>query len=161
MLGSAHLLSYYSVFGTDTLVTGHHKKQFIRETLITESKLKAVQFAISRSKGFSEWEIMASHGSCYARMEAGWPLGNVFPLSEEPFVAPQMLSWCPVQCKRLRESSKLGKWVYKGTPAPALEGLQPWQTLCFAKGIKVNFLTSNGRPKQEFLTSGIGIPDLQ
>lgn len=54
MLGSAHLLSYYSVFGTDTLVTGHHKKQFIRETLITESKLKAVQFAISRSKGFSE-----------------------------------------------------------------------------------------------------------
>lgn len=39
MLGSAHLLSYYSVFGTDTLVTGYHKKQFIGETtLITGSK---------------------------------------------------------------------------------------------------------------------------
>lgn len=35
------------------------------------------------------------------------------------------------------------------------------QTQSFAKGNKVNFLTSNGRPKQGFLMSGTGIPNLQ
>lgn len=57
-------------------------------------------------------------------------------------MAPQMLSQCPVQHKRLRERWQLGKWVYKGPPAPALEGSSLGQTQCFAEGNKANFLTS-------------------
>lgn len=161
MLGSAHLLSYYSVFGTDTLVTGYHKKQFIGETtLITGSKAhhswKLFSLQLAEAKAVSEWEIMVC---CYARRGAGWPLGNPFPLSEgkECFMEPQMLSRCPVQRKRIRERWKLGKWVYKGTPAPALEGLQSWTNPMFCQRNKVNFLTSSGRPKWGFLMSGTAI----
>lgn len=97
-------------------------------------------------------------------MGAGWPLGKCFPLSkgEECFMAPQILSRCPVQLKEAQIKVEMGK----NGSTRALQ-LQLWrassfgQTQSFAKGNKVNFLTSNGRPKQGFLMSETGIPDLQ
>lgn len=147
MLGSAHLLSYYTVFGMDTLVTGYHKMQFIGETtLITGSKShhswKLFSLQLAEAKAVSEWEIMACRGCCYACTGAGWSLGNLFPLpkGKECFMAPQTLSWCPVQHKRLRERWKLGKLVYKGSRVPALEGLQSQTNQMFCQREQSLFL---------------------